>query len=140
MWLGGRAALEVGPQRDDGLLRDLYPPIIGVVSGPPFLNPIFHVVFFGRTSKLASWRRYHPMHTRYDARHVRLPLVVALALTVFGCAPADAGPSSDTQGIEFPATNRPDIRGVRGAVSSDQPLATAAAFASVPARRMNWLP
>jgi gamma-glutamyltranspeptidase/glutathione hydrolase len=31
--------------------------------------------------------------------------------------------------VEFPVTNRPDVRGVTGAVSSDHPLATAAGYA-----------
>ncbi len=36
-----------------------------------------------------------------------------------------AGCEVDDSGTVFPATNRPDIRGTRGAVASDQPLATA---------------
>ena len=57
------------------------------------------------------------------------PLAVALVLAVFGCAPAEADPAVDAAGVEFPDTNRPDVRGVVGAVSSDHPLATAAGYA-----------
>ena len=81
------------------------------------------------------------MQTRYDPRHSCAPLAIALILAVFGCAPAEADPSGNASSeassnpsvngsaVEFPATNRPDIRGVRGAVSSDHPLATAAGYA-----------
>ena len=73
------------------------------------------------------------MQTRYGSRHLRAPLVVAFSLAAFGCAPVDADPSSEpvdgTSAVEFPATNRPDVRGVHGAVSSDHPLATAAGYA-----------
>ena len=73
--------------------------------------------------------RYPPMQSHYAPRALPSPLAVALALVVFGCAPAEADPPSEAPGIEFPATNRPDVRGVHGAVSSDHPLATAAGYA-----------
>jgi gamma-glutamyltranspeptidase/glutathione hydrolase len=43
-------------------------------------------------------------------------------------APATEG-STATEAPFFPPTNRPDVRGTRGAVVSDHPLASAAAFA-----------
>ena len=77
------------------------------------------------------------MQTRYDPRYSCAPLAVALTLVAFGCAPAEADPSGNASGnasvnpyaMEFPVTNRPDVRGVQGAVSSDHPLATAAGHA-----------
>ena len=73
--------------------------------------------------------RYPPMQSHYAPRTLPAPLAVSLALVVFGCAPAEADPPSEAAGIEFPVTNRPDVRGVHGAVSSDHPLATAAGYA-----------
>ena len=71
------------------------------------------------------------MQSYYAPRALSAPLILApaLALAVFGCAPAEADPPSDAPVVEFPATNRPDVRGVHGAVSSDHPLATAAGYA-----------
>ncbi len=73
------------------------------------------------------------MQTRYDPQRLYSCLVVALVLGASGCAPAEADPptraSTDSEGVEFPITNRPDVRGVRGAVSSDHPLASAAGLA-----------
>jgi len=69
------------------------------------------------------------MQSHYDPQTLPAPLAVALALVVFGCAPAEADPPGDAAGVEFPNTNRPDVRGVHGAVSSDHPLATAAGYA-----------
>ena len=69
------------------------------------------------------------MHSRYDPRFCPTPLAVTLSLALFACAPAEADPSGAASGVEFPATNRPDVRGVNGAVSSDHPLATAAGYA-----------
>ena len=64
---------------------------------------------------------------------VRLALRFVLVLAGFGHASAQAvpqaAPSADATGVEFPSTNRPDVRGVHGAVSSDHPLATAAGLA-----------
>ena len=64
----------------------------------------------------------------------RAALVVAAALIVAGCG---AGPGTTPPGagetvannagaVAFPATNRPDVRGVSGAVSAGHPLAAAA--------------
>jgi gamma-glutamyltranspeptidase/glutathione hydrolase len=56
-----------------------------------------------------------------------------LALIAVCCAPA-RNPERETStaradaGVEFPATNRPDVRGIAGAVSSDHPLASAAGY------------
>ena len=64
---------------------------------------------------------------------VQLALGFVLVLAGFGHASAQAvpqaAPSADATGVEFPSTNRPDVRGVHGAVSSDHPLATAAGLA-----------
>ena len=54
------------------------------------------------------------------------PALLLLALTA--CAPAGADPADDDSAVEFPALNRPDVRGVNGAVSSDHPLATAVGY------------
>ena len=60
------------------------------------------------------------------------PLLTVLAVTtcVSGEAvqPGDSG-SLDGAGVEFPSTNRPDVRGTKGAVSSDHPLASAVGYA-----------
>ena len=69
------------------------------------------------------------MQSRYDPRFCPTPLAITLSLALFACAPAEADPSGVASGVEFPATNRPDVRGVHGAVSSDHPLATAAGYA-----------
>ena len=56
------------------------------------------------------------------------PLRISSALLLLAftaCAPAGATPSDDESGVEFPSTNRPEVRGVHGAVSSDHPLASA---------------
>ncbi len=69
------------------------------------------------------------MRSRYDPRIRGARFAFVLTLALFACTPADADPSGDTSGVEFPVTNRPDVRGVHGAVSSDHPLATAAGYA-----------
>ena len=64
----------------------------------------------------------------------RAALAVGIAggvLTAAGCVPPpdEAGPDSDGADpvtVELPATNRPDVRGTRGAVSAGHPLAAAA--------------
>jgi len=84
--------------------------------------------------------RYRP--ARLPGHHpsrlaIRLTLGFALTLAGFGYGTAQAAPraapqavpSADASGVEFPSTNRPDVRGVNGAVSSDHPLATAAGLA-----------
>ncbi len=53
------------------------------------------------------------------------PFTVALALAA--CAPASP-PDGGTDAPEFPIQNRPDVRGTRGALTSDHPLATAAGY------------
>jgi gamma-glutamyltranspeptidase/glutathione hydrolase len=52
---------------------------------------------------------------------------LAAACTV-EVSPERTVPEGDTAAIEFPATNRPDVRGTAGAVSSDHPLASAAGY------------
>jgi len=57
-------------------------------------------------------------------------LLAALSFSA-GCGPAaDAarpgGPETETGEMTFPATNRPDVRGISGAVSAGHPLAAAA--------------
>jgi len=63
------------------------------------------------------------------ARHsaVLLPLV---ALVAVSCTQPQRERETvgDEATITFPATNRPDVRGTSGAVSSDHPLATAAGY------------
>ena len=66
----------------------------------------------------------------------RLPCLAPLlmVLTVTACASGEAGQRGDAgsleaqTGVEFPAANRPDVRGTHGAVSSDHPLATAVGY------------
>lgn len=67
-----------------------------------------------------------PLHDRRIGTAGLLVLLIATA-----CAPADGNRSSDVpaEAVEFPVTNRPDVRGVQGAVTSDHPLATAAGYA-----------
>ena len=78
------------------------------------------------------------MQSRLDPGNLPARLAPVLALALFACTPAGADPSGDAPaadpsddapGVEFPVTNRPDVRGVHGAVSSDHPLATAAGYA-----------
>ena len=69
------------------------------------------------------------MPTGYDPRFRLTLAAVTLSLALFACGPAEADPAADASGVEFPVTNRPDVRGVTGAVSSDHPLATAAGYA-----------
>jgi gamma-glutamyltranspeptidase/glutathione hydrolase len=68
------------------------------------------------------------MQSRYPSGNVvaGFALAFAFSLATFGSAKAQAGNPADAPGVEFPSTNRPDVRGVHGAVSSDHPLATAA--------------
>jgi gamma-glutamyltranspeptidase/glutathione hydrolase len=49
-------------------------------------------------------------------------LVVSLLAAVVGCRPAVPPPGDDGE-PQFPATNRPDVRGTQGAVSAGHPLA-----------------
>jgi len=69
------------------------------------------------------------MQSRYDPEFRHIPLAVILTFALFACAPAEADPPVAASGVEFPTANRPDVRGVHGAVSSDHPLATAAGYA-----------
>ena len=78
------------------------------------------------------------MQSRLDPGNLPARLAPVLTLALFACTPAGADPSGDAPaadpsddapGVEFPVTNRPDVRGVHGAVSSDHPLATAAGYA-----------
>ena len=73
------------------------------------------------------------MQSRLDSGKLPARLALGLTLALFACSPAGAdpsgSPSADASGAEFPVTNRPDVRGVHGAVSSDHPLATAAGYA-----------
>lgn len=59
-----------------------------------------------------------------------LAVGVAVVATSGGCAPSsdspDAADASDPATVVFPATNRPDVRGTRGAVAAGHPLAAAA--------------
>ena len=79
------------------------------------------------------------MQSRHDPQNFPARFAVALTVALFACVPAEADPSGDASegdasagdasAVEFPITNRPDVRGVHGAVSSDHPLATAAGYA-----------
>ena len=55
----------------------------------------------------------------------RSVLLATVAVSFPACAPAGDPPPADAP-IVFPATNRPEVRGVRGAVSAGHPLAAAA--------------
>ncbi len=69
------------------------------------------------------------MQSRLDPGNLPARLALVLTLALFAYTPAGAQTSGDASGVEFPVTNRPDVRGVHGAVSSDHPLATAAGYA-----------
>lgn len=80
----------------------------------------------------------HETRTRLPALHpgARRALAAGLILAS-GCGPgsssagAPEGPAPETAALTpvvFPAQNRPDVRGTHGAVSSDHPLASAAAY------------
>ena len=47
-------------------------------------------------------------------------------MAIFGCNVPAEDTSLPDQGMQFPSMNRPDVRGINGAVVSDHPLATAA--------------
>jgi gamma-glutamyltranspeptidase/glutathione hydrolase len=49
-------------------------------------------------------------------------------MAIFGCTAPVEDSSLLDQGMQFPSMNRPDVRGVSGAVVSDHPLATAAGY------------
>lgn len=67
------------------------------------------------------------MRTIIRALPARLAVGVAVAATFGGCAPPSDDPDgSDRATTVFPATNRPDVRGTRGAVAAGHPLAAAA--------------
>ncbi len=70
------------------------------------------------------------MRTIIRALPARLAVGVAVAATFGGCAPPsddpDAADAADPATTVFPATNRPDVRGTRGAVAAGHPLAAAA--------------
>ena len=69
------------------------------------------------------------MQSRFHPQALPARIAGALTLALFACVPAEADPSGEASRVEFPVTNRPDVRGVHGAVSSDHPLATAAGYA-----------
>ena len=78
------------------------------------------------------------MQSRIDPGNLPARFALALTLALFACTSVGADPSgdasgaqtsADASGVEFPVTNRPDVRGIHGAVSSDHPLATAAGYA-----------
>ena len=69
------------------------------------------------------------MQSRFDPGNLPAGLALVLTLALFAYTPAGAQTSGHASGVEFPATNRPDVRGIHGAVSSDHPLATAAGYA-----------
>lgn len=61
----------------------------------------------------------------------RLPVAAMLALIVAACGATDAPAPTSTgadAGPTFPAQNRPDVRGVTGAVSAGHPLAAAVGY------------
>ena len=70
------------------------------------------------------------MRTIIRVLPARLAVGVAVAATFGACAPPsddpDAADASDPATTVFPATNRPDVRGTRGAVAAGHPLAAAA--------------
>lgn len=77
------------------------------------------------------------MRTIIRALPARLAVGVAVVVASGGCAPSSDGPgasdaaasdadASDPATAVFPATNRPDVRGTRGAVSAGHPLAAVA--------------
>ena len=53
-----------------------------------------------------------------------LPYSVALSLVLGACGAPAPAPQAEGEAPYYPATNRPDVRGTHGAVSSDHPLAT----------------
>ena len=75
-----------------------------------------------------AWR-CRPTKNRIP-RLALLLMVLAMTACASGEAgqPGDAGSLETETRVEFPATNRPDVRGTHGAVSSDHPLATAVGY------------
>tara|TARA_B110000196_G_scaffold260319_1_gene231545 strand:+ start:340 stop:2031 length:1692 start_codon:yes stop_codon:yes gene_type:complete len=49
-------------------------------------------------------------------------------MAIFGCTVPAEDTNLPDRGMQFPSMNRPDVRGVNGAVVSDHPLATAAGY------------
>ena len=73
---------------------------------------------------MMSHRMFSPFPTlRTAALAILIPLLTACG----GDAPSSQAPSEDAETV-FPAQNRPDVRGVRGAVSAGHPLAAAAGY------------
>lgn len=56
----------------------------------------------------------------------RSPLPCLVVLSLLACESAPPGPPPEADEPFYPAANRPDVRGTRGAVSADHPLAAQA--------------
>jgi gamma-glutamyltranspeptidase/glutathione hydrolase len=68
---------------------------------------------------------------RFARRGPAVAVVAVQAAALISCAGAPDAGSTETasdERVTFPVTNRPDVRGVAGAVSSDHPLASAAGY------------
>ena len=65
------------------------------------------------------------------ATRAAVACAAALLVVTGACGPEASEPvvGSVPADLEFPTTNRPDVRGTTGAVSSDHPLASAAGMA-----------
>jgi len=82
------------------------------------------------TPPIATSRRRPPVRPAVGAF-----AVLATLVAVAGCQPESAVPAPDgmtdapdATAPVFPAQNRPDVRGIHGAVSSDHPLASAVGY------------
>ncbi len=69
-------------------------------------------------------RMFSPFPT---SRTAALAILILLLTACAGEPPSSQAPSDDAETV-FPAQNRPDVRGVRGAVSAGHPLAAAAGY------------
>jgi gamma-glutamyltranspeptidase len=75
----------------------------------------------------AGWRKAgSPLSRRFSVLALACAGTALLPLPALSQAAGSDQPSDSPRGAQF--TNRPDVRGVTGAVSSDHPLATAAGY------------
>ena len=58
-----------------------------------------------------------------------VPFIVALAISLTSCAAPDSPNSESATSTSYAPQNRPDVRGVNGAVSAGHPLAAQAGLA-----------
>ena len=67
--------------------------------------------------------------TLQGQRSILTPFVVALAMSLTSCAAPDSPDRESVTSTSYAPQNRPDVRGVNGAVSAGHPLAAQAGLA-----------